>query len=226
VISIVFLDRRYAGNAAEVTPSYADASVSLFEAVGAAVGAVVGKAVGAGVVAIVGESVGEGDGARVGSAVGAIVGAFVQVDNTHSAHCSLLAARPKNSLQQAAQVQPSSALQLKSGFTTSFVGDAVGILVGDGVGVVVGVGVGDGVGTNVLVGSAVGAGVGANVGTGDGNGVGDGVGVAATAYTTPPILISSPTKMVVLRSTAQPTSTSPFTTATVAANGSQAYAPV
>jgi hypothetical protein len=77
-----------------------------------------------------------------------------------------------------------------------------------------------------LVGTADGADVGLAVGAGDGATVGDGVGVAATLYTTPPILISSPTKIVVLRSTAQPTSTSPFTTATVAANGSQAYAPV
>jgi hypothetical protein len=190
------------------------------------VGAVVGKAVGAGVVAIVGESVGAGDGVRVGSAVGAVVGALVHVDNTQSAHSSLLAARPKNALQQAAQVQPSLVLQLRSGLITSLVGDAVGTLVGDGVGVDVGVGVGDGVGTNVLVGSAVGTGVGAGVGAGDGNRVGDGVGVAATAYTTPPILISSPAKMAVLRSTAQPTSTSPFATATVAANSSQSYAPV
>ena len=116
--------------------------------------------------------------------------------------------------------------QLRSGFTCSLVGAAVGTLVGDGVGVVVGVGVGDGVGTNVLVGAAVGAGLGAGVGAGEGNRVGDGVGVAATLYTTPAILISSPTKMVVLRSTAQPMSTSPFTTATVASRGSQAYSAV
>ena len=86
--------------------------------------------------------------------------------------------------------------------------------------------VGDGVGAKVLVGAAVGAGLGAGVGAGVGECVGDGVGVAATLYTTPAILISSPTKMVVLRSTAQPMSTSPFTTATVPSRGSQAYSAV
>jgi hypothetical protein len=102
----------------------------------------------------------------------------------------------------------------------------VGTLLGEADGVAVGVGVGDGVGTTVPVGSVVGAEVGVGVGEGVGNRVGDGVGVAATLYTAPPILISSPTKTVVLKSTAQPTSVSPFATAIVAASGSQAYAPV
>ena len=86
VISIVFLERRYAGTAAAVTPTYAAPSVSLFELVGAAVGAVVGKAVGAGVVASVGDTDGAGEGARVGRAVGAVVGAAVHSANTQLAH--------------------------------------------------------------------------------------------------------------------------------------------
>jgi hypothetical protein len=224
VISIVFLERRYAGTAAAVTPTYAAPSVSLFELVGAAVGAVVGRAVGAGVVASVGDTDGAGEGARVGSAVGAVVGASVHSSSTHLAHVSK--SFSKKELQHSAHVQPILAAQLRSGFDTNFVGAAVGTLVGDGVGVVVGVGVGDGVGANVFVGAAVGTGVGAGVGAGDGNGVGEGVGVAATLYTTPPILISSPTKILVLKSTAQPMSTSPFTTATVASRASQAYSAV
>ena len=102
----------------------------------------------------------------------------------------------------------------------------MGERVGAVVGAAVGVGVGLGVGANVFVGAAVGAKVGTTVGAGDGNGVGEGVGVAATLYTTPPILISSPTKMLVLRSTAQPISTSPFTTDTVPPRASQAYSAV
>merc|ERR1711975_3348 len=94
--------------------------------------------------------------------------------------------------------------------------------VGDTDGAGEGTRVGIGVGANVFVGAAVGAGDGAGVGAGDGNGVGEGVGVAATLYTTPPILISSPTNILVLRSTAHPTSTSPLTTATVASRGSHA----
>jgi hypothetical protein len=86
VISIVFLERRYAGTAADVTPTYAAPSVSLFELVGAAVGAVVGRAVGAGVVASVGDTDGAGEGVRVGMAVGAVVGAPVQYVNTQVAH--------------------------------------------------------------------------------------------------------------------------------------------
>jgi hypothetical protein len=203
---------------------YADARDKACDAVGATVGADVGTAVGAGVTNAVGVTVGDGVGPVVGKSVGAKVGELVQVDNTHSAHWFKFSAR--NVPQQAAHVHPTVGSQLKFGFDTSFVGDDVGVVDGELVGAKVGVGVGDGVGTNVLVGSAVGDAVGIGVGEGVGKGVGDGVGVAATLYTTPPILISSPTKMVVLRSTAQPTSTSPFTTATVAANGSQAYAPV
>ena len=148
----------------------------------------------------------------------------MQPSRTHCAQSSGLLA--KKGIQQVAHVQPTLASQLRAGFDTNFVGaavgDGVGVLVGDGVGAAVG----DGVGANVFVGAAVGTGVGAAVGAGDGNGVGEGVGVAATLYTTPPILISSPTKMLVLRSTAQPISTSPFTTDTVASRASQAYSAV
>ena len=220
MISIVCRDRRYAGTADDVTPTYAAPSVRRFELVGAAVGAVVGRAVGAGVVASVGDTDGAGEGARVGIALGAVVGASVHCCSTQLAHWSKLLA--KYALQHAAHVQVPAGSQLKAGFDTNFVGAAVGTLVGDGVGVAVGVGVGDGVGANVFVGAAVGAGDGAGVGAGDGNGVGEGVGVAATLYTTPPILISSPTNILVLRSTAHPTSTSPFVTATVASRGSHA----
>ena len=124
--------------------------------------------------------------------------------------------------QHASQVQTPSGSQLTAGCSSSGVGAAVGDSVGEADGAGVGVDVGPGVGANVLVGTAVGAVVGTAVGAGVGNGVGEGVGVAATLYTTPPILISSPTKILVLKSTAQPTSTSPFTTDTVASKASQA----
>ena len=204
-------------------PLYDEPSVRRTDGVGAAVGAGVGASVsdvGTDVGPALGAVVGEVVGARVGDAVGAGVGTIVQDSCTHSMHLDCTA--DKKVLQHASHVHTPVGSQLRSGCASRPVGIDVGEGVGAAVGAVVGIDVGPGVGANVFVGAAVGAVVGTAVGAGDGNGVGEGVGVAATLYTTPPILISSPTKMLVLRSTAQPTSTSPFVTATVASRGSHA----